>query len=293
MRTRVVGLVAFVVLFGACSSPDDQTNELAVPEFDQPDRFSSDTPLPFDQYRLTDAEFAEMQGKEVAYFDDCLADAGIATDRYQLSGDYVAPAEPFSLPLWGGKLGTLTLRHVQEYGYHAAAGDPITKSAGYYIKTWPIRLTILSPGDHPPSEDQEDAVADAYVECGGQLPDAVHVEPPELEELESDLVNRSYADDRVVKALENWRSCMKRFGYSFEKIDDAALQFSLATKISRKEVATATADVKCTAESRWADYFYTVLADYQRQSIEQDQDLFNEYKQVLEGRYQAFAELAV
>lgn len=293
MFSKIARLVLLILLLSSCATDEDPAKSLTEPKFDRPTEYSTETPMPFDEFRLSESEFVEMQTKELAYFRNCMSDAGIGPERYSLNGDYVVPADVPSLPLWGGKLGTLTMRHAREFGYHAGPGDPISGASGYYIKTWNIQMTVLAPGSEPPAEKDEDAVANTYSNCGNRLPAAAREQPPDITRLEADLVNRSFSDRRVANAVDEWSACMESKGYSFDELDKASLQFSLVFKISKKEIETATADVTCTEQTRWSDYFYTVLADYQRQAINQDPDLFNDYERALQRRLDTFVEMAV
>lgn len=87
-------------------------------------------------------------------------------------------------------------------------------------------------------------------------------------EIMAELVNLTFRHHEVVAAVEEWSECMAAGGHDYDTVQGPAESFSLDL-LSVTEIDVALADVRCTEESRWGDIFYAVLADYQKQAVDQ------------------------
>jgi hypothetical protein len=279
-------VVALAAVSAACSSgtPEGESAEYSRPQFDAPDTYTSESKLPFDAYSLPPQDMASMQTQEIDLLTECMSEKQADRESFVLVGDYVQQKDAPVLPLWGGQLGTLSERSAASYGYHAPPGEVTQPVSGYYVKTWRVRMTeILQSEETTPGSSD---VASIFEACVQELPETAQTELPRLEDRESDLANRAFSDSRTGEALDRWRECMTQAGYEFNDISEASMQFTYQIKVTKAEVATALADVKCVEQSRWADVFYTVLSSYQEQAIDNDPDFFNAYRDELRQRYE-------
>ncbi len=109
--------------------------------------------------------------------------------------------------------------------------------------------------------------------CTKKVFDRVPTTPINTVDLDIQLRELVFLHPDFIKAQTNWAACMKTAGHDFKQVNDAA-DSTVFDVLDAETVALATHDVACTEQSRWPDYFYAILADYQRQAIEKDPTLF-------------------
>lgn len=263
--------------------------------------FTAASVLPFDQYQLGRAEREQLQLATAEMLGDCVEGYGLAAT---FAGDFIQQiSEDPSLPIvfqWGGRLGTLSEEQASEYGYSTPQGSPWQNGTGIYLSS-PANLfpvpsedpvdvakvagalygadRAVIPGENggtklPDAQMPRDSAGDVPPEggCERTVEEAIDVSFVELSDIELDVYGLTFDDDRVKQVISRWVSCMSDAGYDYERVDDAAN--ANAGIVTPESIAVAVADVRCTAESRWPDTFYYVLADYQKQAIDKQPDLF-------------------
>jgi hypothetical protein len=246
--------------------------------------------LPFQEYELPTADRTRMQEGQARLLQRCMARRGFTVS---IGGDYLVGrqrsdfADPF---MWGGPFGTMPLEHARRFGYKPEPGGVFVKGPGFYLGS-PVNLFLESGqkvGGNDPAEERafygrDDAPTDgdsteggsetsSETSCVAEVESAIGVPLVDTSNLEADLSKLARELPEVESAARDWVACMGRRGHRFENVWEASAEFSLSL-VSGRQIKTAVDDVECTAESGWANYYYAVLADYQRQAIEKDPDL--------------------
>lgn len=277
----VVALIASIALLSGCSTastPDsNDADSLPVPELTSIGTYTSDTPLPFDSYHLSTDELTRLQFEQAQYLQECAAQFSVTVE---FAGDYLRPTGAKYLQ-WGGRLGTMPIEHASQWGYHASPDGPFSLGSGFYIKD----VLNLQPDQSDPGgtvaavlygveSESTESSSPSLVNgtevpkggCFGALQDEVDTELLSLSNYTSELMNLTYNDSRVRKAMSEWSSCMKDAGYNIEHPEDAAAQ-AMGETVTAAEVAAATTDFTCTQSSNWSNIYYNVLAGYQEEAI--------------------------
>lgn len=297
-----LALLTVVVALAGCSSSPSAEN-WKTPEV--PKELSSALSmgsLPFDSYATSSAERQQLQVGTASLLARCLSEYGISAT---FAGDYIqqVSTEPGS-PLifqWGGRLGTLTLDQASQFGYAAPPGGEWVNGSGIYLSS-PGNLFPIPPEDATHAAqlaaalygpDQAAGVGEGGAEvelspelvprdqsgqapqkggCYGVVEDEIGIPLLDLRDIESDTYGLTFSHEAVKDVASLWSECMKDEGYEYARFEEAPE--ANAGAINDETIAAATADVACTASSRWPDTFYFVLADYQQQAIDKQPELF-------------------
>lgn len=258
----------------SCSSDDqpDHGVDYREPETGQVPQVHASVTLPFERYQLSKAERTRMQEGTATLLTACMNNRG-----YEMTptGDYlrvdisVAKFDPLN---WGGPFGTLPLDHAKKYGYKPAPNGPFVNGPAFYLANpGNVGNDMSELGDHTAEENAFRGRRDGTGRkgCWQEIEDQLDAPLDDISRLEADLNHLAREHPRVAGAVALWRECMARAGYEYDDVWRASEEFG-SSAISPRQIKVAVADVTCTQQSGWADYFYFVLADYQRQSIEQD-----------------------
>ena len=257
--------------------------------------------LPADSYRLSDEQRAVMGEAQERLLVACAAEFGV---DMQFIGDYVRKPDNSGY-YWGGLYGTMTEEHANSHGYLAAPTGPWKTSSGFTLssptkfaaytsdevgpRNQLLQVVALGPETQTtiPASDQVAVPRDGNGSevppggCAGIVERQIGV--PLDTSLDDDLFQLmmlSRAQRRVAQAESEWISCMTRAtGETFAAVSEAWVQGA------RPE--TAVADVQCTQESRWPDFFYPVLADYQQQMIQKEPERFEGALATEQKRFEA------
>jgi hypothetical protein len=242
--------------------------------------------LPFRGYELSTADRTRMQEGQARLLQRCMAKRGFTV---QIGGDYLVAtrsvtgiADPF---MWGGPFGTMPLEHAERFGYKPEPDGAFVKGPGFYLGN-PVNLFLsseLKVGVDPAAErayygtsyDPEDGSAeggDPETGCSRKVESAIGVPLVNTIDLEADLGNLTREHQKVEAATRDWVECMGRRGYQFKHFWEASQEF-LLPPVSKRQIKVAVDDVECTSESGWPNYYYAVLADYERQAIKKDPGL--------------------
>lgn len=286
-----VAVAAILSMLGCAptSSPPADTEGWVVPEVaDDPPPVDPALVLPAESYRLSDEQRAIMGEAQERLLEACALEFGV---EMQFIGNYVRkPDNPTYY--WGGLWGTMTEDHAQEYGYLATPTGPWKTSSGFTTHPPDIFYAYTSQEVDPrndllqavaqgpeiqelvPREDRIELPRDGN---GAEIPPGGCVAIVEREigapfdsSIDDDLFSLkmlALAQNRVARAESEWVTCMKRAtGEDFPTVSEAW------PNGGRPE--TAVADVRCTQESRWPDFFYPVYEDYERQMIAKEPERF-------------------
>lgn len=263
---------------------------------------TAESPLPFDEYKLTDSERVELQRGHVDLLKACLARFALTSD---FAGDYLQqespdPDDPFWFQ-WGGRLGFLSRSQAQQFGYGQPTGGSWVNGSGMYLSS-ALNLTFVEVGD--PLRDARVAAAlygpenvtipgsdgrmldpvDLPRDAAGDLPPQggcfASVEQDiaapmiDLRPIESEVMTLALGHPATQAVNSTWSDCMAERGFDYSRFDEAILDNAGPRTSANIEVAVA--DVDCTLESRWPQTYYFVLAEYQRQAIRSQPALFSE-----------------
>ncbi|CAM3378030.1 hypothetical protein NODU109028_14170 [Nocardioides dubius] len=269
------GMVAALGSLAGCSSGGDGSNstEFQTPDTESVRRADSSIRLPFEDYQLSRADRRRMQEGTAHLIDKCMQ--GRKQTGYLLTGSYLDSMpgiENFNPLNWGGPFGTLPLKHAEKYGYKPAPGGLSSPGSGFYLPSpADVGMGISEPGDHSDLLNSFHGRPDGTGRkgCVQEIEDRLDAPVDDISRLEADLNQLAREHPSVAGAMASWRDCMTEAGHEYDTVWSASLEFN-SSPTSPRQIEVAVADVTCTEQSGWADYFYFVLADYQRQSIEQD-----------------------
>lgn len=270
-------ILAAALLSGCAASPTE--TEWSVPKLsaDVP-TFSATSSLPFDAYELPHAELQRMQEAQGQLLTECAADYGF---DLEFLGDYTPPAD-LEFAAWGGRFGTLDASHASEFGYHASPDSAWAPVGGFYLRdpanlqpsdvaaSVTSQIVMYGPEVDPTVSPPVDAAGDDIPAggCNQIVNNELGGEMVSIVGIEADVINLALEHPRVKSAIAAWVACMSAAGYPYDNVQQPANDYA-AGPLTAEELDVATADVSCTASSRWADLFYAALADYENQAIAQ------------------------
>jgi hypothetical protein len=176
----------------------------------------------------------------------------------------------------------MTLDHAQRFGYHSGPGEPYVLGTGFYIKAignvsatqsssatadarmqW--ELSGISPDNRTQNPDDG---------CQAQVERRLASPLVDTTKALADVMDLAFNHPIVQQRMRNWVTCMHDAGEAeYDEVDEPVREFWLGT-LTRRETRIAVKDVKCTQQSRWADYYYAALADYEEQAIKANPQLF-------------------
>jgi hypothetical protein len=216
---------------------------------------------PVNQVFESQVELAEERDAYERLMSTC---ARAADHPFVPPGDYhpVVMFYDFALPF-----GPIEEARAKKYGYH----DPLF-GQGAHAPSWSGRVTpawltgIPTTGAIPVGVDQAAVPkggchAGAVAELGGDRPVAARAIAEQARSL-------AIKDPRWVAAREAWTTCMKDRGYPYAAPMDAVDAFANGRgRPTRKEIATAVADVRCKRSTREIDTIVGLLRAYESEAI--------------------------
>lgn len=230
--------------------------------------------LPFQQFELPPTERRRMQAGHAQLLEGCMAGRGFDVS---LAGDFLLGHQREGVmdpAMWGGPFGTMPLDHARRFGYKPAPTGAFAKGPGFYLPS-PGNLFVesgaLQGAELARMESAYNGDGDKPG-CDAEVARRIDVDLVDFLDLQADVNQLAREHPQVQRAVGAWVSCMDRAGYRFAEVWDGSQKYSTLPG-SREQTVTAVADVRCTQRSRWADYFYAALADYQRQAIDREGDL--------------------
>lgn len=273
------------VLIAGCDSAGgdaDKDFRYRTPEITTVPLVDASVRLPFDDYEMPVSERVRLQEGESQLLKECMIARGF---DIELGGDFIRPPDPepelafADTTMWGGPFGTMPLEHAQRFGYKPAPDGPFVKGPGFYWSNLVFRY--LDWG----AEGADPAAESAFYADGSGDDGGVDEDPGCLAEVgerlgplvdttdyRSDLSKLAREHPRVEAATQAWTVCMRGRGYRYSDVWKASARYGMSA-VDKRQIKVAVDDVECTAESGWANYYYAVLADYQRQALEHDPTL--------------------
>ncbi|PBC78733.1 hypothetical protein BX265_3512 [Streptomyces sp. TLI_235] len=219
--------------------------------------------LPLSAYGTDREQDARRQQAVRALTADCMHTAGWADftrdDALDSGG-----AVPDAAALPAGAFGYLRAEVAAVQGFHGP-----TAAA-------PARTP------RPPASEAEGTAAQ---ECVKKALTAVRPADTSGSELVNTLFGQSLdatgRDARVVGATRAWSACMKDAGFAEASPDGLVARYHGPGRPTAEELAAATADERCTAAGNLAGVWFAVLAGYQRQLIDANQERLAAYRKSL------------
>lgn len=240
---------------------------------------------PLDAYRPTTAETGTVDHAVDVLARSCMRKFGESWPAYQ--------APPGSIPLNARKYGPTDLASVRVYGYKPPLPDGVTRQQAVTAQR---RATAAEKTITPAAK----AVFTGAATDGAKVPPGVpeggcHGQAQrsaladsaadDLMEVQSLFVqaSRGTAEDPATVALDKrWSACMRKAGLDYPDpltaVDDSTWRKQKTSAYgphpafpapSRREIATAEADVRCKAETGYVARRYAVEARRQRQLIKE------------------------
>jgi hypothetical protein len=283
----VGAITLFVVLVAACAGDGDASGAQATgyhtPKLTSVATASPTQQLPFDQYRLSDLDRLRIDTGLARLLQSCLQQRwpDAPTDLHWES-DYIRPHDG-RLLLWGGPFGTMSLEHARRFGYRAGPSDPSSRGPGLYIKT--VYNLSFAQVSSDATQQRLDRIVDGIESGGGEVEQHADgcratvysdLAAPivDISDTQSDVMNLAFNHPQAQERMKRWARCMRDAGETeYTEVDGPVTSFALAP-LSNRQIRVAVKDVKCTQESRWADYYYAALADYEQQAIKAKPQLF-------------------
>ncbi|MFJ7246338.1 hypothetical protein ACIQWA_17020 [Kitasatospora sp. NPDC098652] len=208
---------------------------------------------------MTDDEQSQLGRAMSALTEDCMHKAGY--------GNWAPPPE---LP----KVGPKTLTDLR-YGIHDAA-------------------LVSKNGYHPDAAEKaaHDAAVEAAVagnprgaaraaenSCGQQSKQKIGDAQAAFrlaEQLANDAFTKAEKEPEVAAAFTQWSGCMKESGYSYREPLDAVDDPKFGRDVTKTEIDTATADLKCRSRSNVALVWYEAEARLQKAALEKNAQALQE-----------------
>lgn len=272
---KIVVLACLAVALSGCGDERGRSTSagLSTPDLGSVPRVDATVRLPFQDYELTGSERARLQEGEARLLTACMQERGF---RVRIGGDYLRPVEEVAYAdatMWGGPFGTMPLAHARRYGYKPEPDGAFVKGPGFYGSNPGYVYLDWGPGGPTPGADlafHAPAGGDAEAGCLAEVEAEIGPLVDKVD-LEAELGKLAREHPDVEAATAAWVRCMGERGYAYAAVWEASQEFSLAAA-DRRQIQVAAADVECTLESRWADYYYAALSDYERQVLERDPD---------------------
>jgi hypothetical protein len=223
--------------------------------------------LPLDTYRLIPEERLMVARARALLFQRCMQRFGF---RVELPDP--GPAGP------GGanarRYGLVDEPSATKYGYHPPPSEDHAPA---------LREPSLGPAERAVASGQGPSRVGAHeVPMGGCNGEAARmlvdgapepVNPRLVENLTIESSDRSERDSRLLAGFSAWSGCMERAGYHYRSPwdvnDDPMFQTEHPTD---REIATATADVRCKKEVKLIDLWAAVDSAYQEWAIDQHRE---------------------
>jgi hypothetical protein len=207
----------------------------------------------------------------------CMAAAGYPNSGSAPFGVSIGPANlAFSQP-WGA-WGYLGVAEAEEYGFRVPVGSALSA----------LGIDVQALGTSPPSLPQaEQAAISKCATIGQDFTNAVQGGAlAGISKLTNDIYNDVLHDAAVKNATQAWTTCMAKNGYSFSQPETVFLQeiqnmhggkatINIGDPVSaaanEAQIATAVTDANCTQSTDLAGIYFAVLASYEQQIVNANQ----------------------
>ena len=270
-----------VLAFAGCAGQDKTARtEYREPRLNDVGIVDAGVVLPFDAYTLARPDLERMARGYAALLRRCLESRGVPVPAgAYFAGDYLRPPDPHANAslVWGGPLGTLDAAHARRWGYHASPDGSYANGPAFYQSS-PDNVTLggrSSPGLERAERELDGPLESGRTTCRADVEAQLSAPMPDVSDVERDTSQLALGHPDVVPRLGAWVTCMRDAGFGgFKNVYDAEMSVYLVP-LSNAEITLAVHDVACTTSSRWADFYYAAVADYQRQAIKNNPDTFS------------------
>ncbi|GAA3660224.1 hypothetical protein GCM10022237_20220 [Nocardioides ginsengisoli] len=273
--------VCLVLVCAACAGQDETARaEYTEPRLKNVAVVDAAVALPFDAYTLSTPELEHMARDYAQLLEGCLESRGVPvpTDAF-FAGDYLRASDPRDnqFLVWGGPFGTLDAAHAKRWGYHASPDGPYANGPAFYLSS-PDNLGLgghASPGLERAERELDGPLDSGKATCRAEVDKQLSAPMPDVADVKRDTSQLALGHPAVVPRLAAWMTCMREAGFGgFKHVYDAEMSVYLRP-LGAAEIRLAVQDVACTRSSRWADFYYAALADYEKQAIKNNPDLFS------------------
>jgi hypothetical protein len=231
--------------------------------------------LPLDAYLNTPATGKAVNQARVILFARCMQRFG-----FEVHPPAAVNAPP--PPANDGRYGLADLAEAQRHGYHPARTS--SPAATTEQEMSPAAEAVAEGnGERIQGLPEGGCLGEARRKMAAGAPS-----PPDPEAAERLALNshaRAAQDSRVRAAVDKWSACMRRAGYDYahpmKANDDPRFQ---TDRPSTREIAVATADVRCKQEVNLIGISVTVESAYQRQAIERNAEALRAVKALREAQ---------
>jgi hypothetical protein len=229
--------------------------------------------LPFEAYEPTAQERALIQTAQDLLIRNCMEEKGFT----------------WSVPTRTGNRPRATLRR---YG---VIEPDVAQSFGYHPPPDPEADRLLHLQQSTKLTAAEEEALRGKAGCGPAAVRDLGLEDAskataQFNSFGQESYAKSESDDRVVNAAKRWSSCMHDEGFKYDspqeaiadrhwKLDDPA--------VTPREIAAASADVRCKNKSNFVGVWFSVERAYQQKAIGENPDLFASLKQARESQLQS------
>ncbi|GAA5120855.1 hypothetical protein [Haloechinothrix salitolerans] len=268
MLTRAALVVLAALAASGCTAPASPSELPPLGEVpvirDADDLAALD--LPLDPYHVdTEPLLDRMNRAWDVLVQRCIRRYGLS---WPTSPEHVPPEGPEHME----RYGIIDAAVVTEYGYHQPP-RPGVKNGEDTGQSWSADADAVMTG----RVDRHDGKPVPNGGCNGEAMRALGAELPEngppKAPLSRRLAGRAYeqalADPRLDPVVAEWRECMTAAGYDYDSPLDAGEDRAWYVKSgpSKREIATALADVDCRARTNYVGMFYALDAAYQREAV--------------------------
>lgn len=260
----------------ATAVPSGPVTPVAVPTFAS----SAGLHYPLSPYMLSDEQQGELSYLGVYLTKNCVTRRGFSFDSTLRTADLdvsIRAEYEAQSRLWGIS--------------DAAAA----RRFGYHLPAWLIGDMKPQPIGSFPVRDRA-----AVIACGSRTlrilrsalgPDAGNTLPL-VAQIQAESYTEAVSSAQVRAAFARWSACMSRYGYKYNSPFAPAAAFNLNGPVSKREIQTAQADLRCKARSNLLGSAYAVQAGYENRLIAENKSALAEIRNLVRQEAIALAELA-
>ncbi|MPY99169.1 MAG: hypothetical protein GEU97_14440 [Actinophytocola sp.] len=264
----VTGLAALTSGCAMTASPSELPPLGEVPVVRDADDLAA-LDLPLDPYDVdTEPLLDRMNRAWDVLIQRCIRRYGL---RWPTSPEHVPPKGPEHME----RYGIIDAGVVAEYGYHQPPQPGVDDGDGGEdaAQSWSEDADDVMTGRVGRYQAQpvpEDGCNGAAMRAlGAELPENGPPKAPLSRRLAGRAYEQALADPRLDPAVAEWRTCMTAAGYDYDSPFDASRDraWYVERGTSKREIATAQADLDCRVRSNFVGMFYALDAAYQREAV--------------------------
>jgi hypothetical protein len=203
----------------------------------------------------------------------CMASYGFTIPAHASGAN---PPPSYDASNMARRYGVADLAFASKYGYHLAVSPP-KNSSGAESASGAERTVLTGKTDGTggsSSSYQGKAIPPGG--CRGQALRELRIANVDFnlpQKLDTESMDRSLADPRVIGALEKWSSCMKSKGYTVDSPLHAPqlASSSQGPAPSAQEIEIAVADVQCKQSTNLVNTWFSVESQLEEEEIEKNQ----------------------